>query len=239
MPYRTRRAYRKKAPFKRRATKRTYKRAARRPRATTRSRRYLDPARLPRRLKLVYRDVDVNLDVVASLYQSTHVFRGNSLYDPDVTSVGHQPLGYDQLFPAMYNSYHVTASSIKVFLSSNESVTESGPIRCMLIPSALNTLPTADPLELLGMRGCKVLTLQPTAGKRNVLSSYLTTNTVLGRPTGNDFQAESIYSANPILSWYWHVIVDNTKWSSPAAVRADVQITYYVNASHANLIPPS
>lgn len=43
---------------------------------------------------------------------STYVFRANSIYDPDYTSTGHQPLGYDQL-SALYNHYTVLSSTIK------------------------------------------------------------------------------------------------------------------------------
>jgi hypothetical protein len=37
---------------------------------------------------------------------SDQVFRSNSLFDPDRTNAGHQPLGFDQI-AALYNRYHV------------------------------------------------------------------------------------------------------------------------------------
>lgn len=39
----------------------------------------------------------------------THRFRLNSLYDPDITGIGHKPLQYDQLTPVPYNRYMVHA----------------------------------------------------------------------------------------------------------------------------------
>lgn len=42
----------------------------------------------------------------------SYVFRANSLYDPDYTGVGHQPLGYDQFSP-MYKQYCVVGVKIK------------------------------------------------------------------------------------------------------------------------------
>lgn len=48
------------------------------------------------------------------LYQ----FRGNSLYDPDYTSAGAQPVGFDQ-WSALYTRYRVYEYTMKVRLSSN------------------------------------------------------------------------------------------------------------------------
>lgn len=48
----------------------------------------------------------------------TYVFRANSIYDPDYTGSGHQPLRHDQL-EMLYNHYVVLGSKITVkFLSS-------------------------------------------------------------------------------------------------------------------------
>ncbi len=44
---------------------------------------------------------------------STQVFRANSLYDPDLTGVGHQPMGRDAL-AAAYGHYLVTSAKITV-----------------------------------------------------------------------------------------------------------------------------
>lgn len=43
---------------------------------------------------------------------ATYVLRANSIYDPDYTGLGHQPLGYDQL-AALYNHYTVLSSTVK------------------------------------------------------------------------------------------------------------------------------
>jgi hypothetical protein len=51
-----------------------------------------------------------------------HVFSANGLYDPDITSTGHQPRGFDQLM-AMYDHYVVISSAIRVVGQVISSVT--------------------------------------------------------------------------------------------------------------------
>lgn len=46
---------------------------------------------------------------------TTYVFSCNGLYDPNITSTGHQPHGFDQMM-VNYNNYIVTASAIEVVL---------------------------------------------------------------------------------------------------------------------------
>lgn len=51
----------------------------------------------------------------------THVWSMNGLYDPDVTSTGHQPIGFDQ-YMQMYNHYTVIGARIKAtFLSTTSN----------------------------------------------------------------------------------------------------------------------
>lgn len=61
--------------------------------------------------KLRYVDT-LNLDAGAAGIVS-HVFSANGLFDPDITSTGHQPHYYDE-FSALYNKYRVLSSKIQV-----------------------------------------------------------------------------------------------------------------------------
>lgn len=42
-----------------------------------------------------------------------HTFSANGLFDPDITSTGHQPLMYDE-YSALYKQYRVISSKIKI-----------------------------------------------------------------------------------------------------------------------------
>lgn len=51
-------------------------------------------------------------------------FRANSIYDPDYTGVGHQPMGHDTL-ELLYGRYTVVGSAITVRLTNRNSTAQS------------------------------------------------------------------------------------------------------------------
>jgi len=73
---------------------------------------YLGRQVFPDRLhnKLRYSET-AELTVVSGF--ATLVYRANGMFDPNLTGVGHQPMGYDQL-NALYDHWTVMNSSIKV-----------------------------------------------------------------------------------------------------------------------------
>lgn len=50
-----------------------------------------------------------------------HTFALNDIFDPDVTGVGHQPLGRDE-FAAIYGRYRVTHAKYEVWVASNANL---------------------------------------------------------------------------------------------------------------------
>jgi len=52
-----------------------------------------------------------------------YVYRGNSLFDPDYSSGGHQPSGYN-FWKQAYDRYRVFASRIKIHLISTTTASE-------------------------------------------------------------------------------------------------------------------
>ncbi len=46
-----------------------------------------------------------------------YVYRANSVFDPDLTGTGHQPMGFDQL-AALYNRYRVTAVKYSITIAN-------------------------------------------------------------------------------------------------------------------------
>ncbi len=76
---------------------------------------------LPNKLAIKFRYSDnISLDPVAGGF-ALHVFRATSLFDPDLTGVGHQPNQFDQIMP-LYDHYTVVAAKITVTGSGGDAL---------------------------------------------------------------------------------------------------------------------
>lgn len=56
-----------------------------------------------------------------------HVFNLNSIFDPDRTGTGHQPLGRDQ-YAALYNRYRVLSCRARIIMCINAGILQTEPI---------------------------------------------------------------------------------------------------------------
>lgn len=95
MPYK-RRTYKKKRKYRRK----------RKPMTLMRS-----PVPLKMATKLRYQEtisIDPGLGVVGA-----HIFKANGCYDPNYTSAGHQPRGFDQFVGTLYDHFVVIGSRIR------------------------------------------------------------------------------------------------------------------------------
>lgn len=61
-------------------------------------------------------DMDVSVDGTVG---ANYLFRCNSIFDPDQSGVGHQPMGHDE-YAQFYNNYTVIGSKITVRFVANE-----------------------------------------------------------------------------------------------------------------------
>jgi len=74
---------------------------------------------MPGKLQVVMRySTTVNLSNTLAGTTENYLFRTNSIFDPDFTGIGHQPLGHDQ-WAAFYNRYKVVRSNITCSLLKN------------------------------------------------------------------------------------------------------------------------
>lgn len=68
----------------------------------------------PNKMRVRLKYVDQITLNAAAVSAAIHVFRANSLYDPDYTSTGHQPSNFDKL-ATIYDRYTVTGAFIRVY----------------------------------------------------------------------------------------------------------------------------
>jgi hypothetical protein len=80
------------------------------------------------------------------------------LYDPDITGVGHQPLGFDT-FASVYLDYIVTGSSLEVIGICPSDLTNGAPsaVGVMLSNSSTLAYNAADALMEQGLSNYKVM----------------------------------------------------------------------------------
>lgn len=152
------------------------------------------------------------------------VFRGNSIFDPDLTGVGHQPMAHDQ-WGNLYLRYRVLGSRIKL-TAINEL---ADPTAIQIWPSNDSTIPTNFTDGLEQPRSVAGLLGGATGSDRKTLSASMTTTTIKGsRKLADDQGMEANFGANPAIQWFWTVGVNQLNGGG-ASVECMFEIEYDVD----------
>lgn len=116
-------------------------------------------------------------------------FNLNSLFDPDRTSTGHQPYGFDQL-SALYNRYRVYGCSYVV-----TGYQANNPIRIGVVPSN-SVAALTNMASLIELPRAKFTTQIP-GGPRAQVKGYVDLPSLTGR-TKSQYSADDIYSGTAL-----------------------------------------
>lgn len=196
-----------------------------------------NPSGFPDRLfvKLKYNDtvrVQIGTSPTAGVLS---VWRGNGLFDPDLTYVGHQPYAYD-IWASLYKRYCVYGSKISAQFGA-ENFTSAGTnvngITAFVIPATDSTVVVPATLRELPQARIRQHYFSYTRMPR--ISHYSST----ARATGNSKEVcrtEISYSADvgsdPTRQWYWLVGAQHASLSDLASqainIFMTVTIEYYV-----------
>lgn len=90
------------------------------------------------------------------------VYRMNSIFDPDFTGGGTQPLARDE-FSTFYTNYIVTGCKMITTFRWSSQVSSTGSVVCFAFPNELATAPSSLETKMLRYAG-KWRVLQPNAG---------------------------------------------------------------------------
>lgn len=175
--------------------------------------------------KTKYMDTSISINPGAGGTVASHVIGANCLYDPDITGVGHQPLGFDEMM-AMYDHYTVIGSRIRCWFA-NTDTTQNQLIGIYVSDSSS---PAADPRVIIengmgkynylqeheaGARHTKQITLGHSVKKFNSVSNVLDRADLQGTAT-----------SNPSEKSYFHIWAASTNATDPGAVRLCYEIEY-------------
>jgi len=175
---------------------------------------------------LTYSEFGLNVNSVAGV-PGVRVFDLNSLFDVDVTGIGHQPVGYDQIM-ALYETYTVISAKYKVCMA-----VQSEAVECIFGATATDALTAAtDPRVYLenGMTNWKIVP-KGVSGCVAELAGYVDLAKLHGIPKSvylDDNDYLGFVSTTPNERGFLHVWEVSNNASTSVQATFTIQIEYEV-----------
>lgn len=154
---------------------------------------------------------------------ASHSFRCNSIYDPDSTGVGHQPLGRDEI-SQFYGHYSVLSSKITAYFEWDNSVPNSTTL-CMIAYDGDSTFTPTSIDWCMEYPHTKYSFMTDLAVKPVTLKYGWSLSK---KPKALRSDCKGAVGANPTEQDFWHLIVGNCGGADIANVRVNVRIEYIV-----------
>jgi len=163
----------------------------------------------------------------ADFMGTEYVFRLNSLFDPDLTGVGHQPFGYDQL-TTMYGSYCVTGCMIDITLTEP---TSNDILFCMTAQTGQDTraLTNANVSSCIERQNVLTKYIQTTGQNVAKIRQFIPIHQLVGLPHSfmlYNPEYQALVSVNPVQQCYLRMAVGNMIHSNADNLVAQVVLTY-------------
>lgn len=152
-----------------------------------------------------------------------HAWCANSVYDPDFTGTGHQPLYYDQ-YTAIYDQYVVLGSKITITFANRD--TAKNAIIGIVGEDDGTASPTIDTLMECNN---SISTILPPAGAGTVeLSLTFEPQEVFGVDAKSDGFSQTSVGTSPTEAFYWVMFHVPTDGTSTQTCDCKVEIEYTV-----------
>lgn len=187
-------------------------------------------------IKLRYSE-DINLNAGTSL--GYYDFRANSIYDPNLSGTGHQPLGHDQ-WAYFYDHYVVLGAKIKVTIWQGTSTATDNIFVSLALQDSANTMTNQSMIREQPRSSWSMLTT-PSGGKGM-------------RTLTKKFSAKRFFGAKSILTWdklgasfgynptedaLFRIFYQNATSINSVAISANVVIDYIVLMSEPKVLNQS
>lgn len=170
-----------------------------------------------------YVDKNVVIDPTAGGVPATHVFSLNGLYDPDITGVGHQPIGFDELM-VMYDHYCVIGARVRITFSNT-----SNQYQQLCIAQIKDTATTStESNEIIENGNCKYTTLGALSGGQGNREIVIkaSPSKFFGRNVMEGDKYQGTVSSNPADQLYLHLQCGPLTAVDAGPVYATVDIEY-------------
>lgn len=179
---------------------------------------------LGRSLRTTHRYMEQNITVNPGVggLAAEYFFSANGLYDPNVTGVGHQPLGFDNI-TAFFDHYVVTKAMIRATFHN----TDTTNMQTVGIRIADDSTALASGAEIIENGNVNYATLTPMGGSKDLtmLSMEVEPLSWLGR-SKNSTDVKGTSAANPSEQVMFGVFGFNTTGTDTGAVHVWVDIFY-------------
>lgn len=221
MPKRSRSTFRKRT---RSAKRRKFGRRISR-RALRGTRQRLPGASSSQIVRLKYVDrilLDPAIDTPAS-----HVFRANSIFDPDSSGTGHQPMGHDE-WNTFYTNYLVIGSKIKA--TYFPTATSTGMMGGVLLKSDSTLITNVEQLMEQGLTTPRSLAMA-TGGRPTSVRRGFSPRKFFGVKDLKDNKGAigASFGNNPSNGAFWHVYLNPMDSTTDiASVEVLIEIEYSV-----------
>lgn len=179
-----------------------------------------------------YSSFNTLLNGAVSTFGTEHVFRLNSLFDPDFSVGGHQPYGFDQVTP-IYSRYKVHAVTIEIDFAAPRSMSNA-TVACQLsAPQDGVVLAGTNVTQVYERPNCVLMPLNDTGSQVVRIVKRLDMWDIIGC-TKAQFEADTeqyapLVSANPAKVCFLRLAVSEPTGglASIMSVDAYTRITYH------------
>nr|QTE03423.1 MAG: capsid protein [Phoenicurus auroreus CRESS-DNA-virus sp.] len=161
-----------------------------------------------------------------------NVYRANSVFDPDQSNIGHQPMFFDN-YANIYNNYRVLGSKITVTFTplqdfsdtANNVISTRGPWLIGINGTNATTSYSATPETRMEANDsiCALLNSRQGADGVMTLTDTFNSETTLGRPVQDDVNSAAV-TGNPSQQWYWQPwVADYSGGTSSVVITVDIE----------------
>lgn len=175
--------------------------------------------------------------ILSSTLGSTavQIYSLNSLFDTDVTGVGHQPRYYDTLCgadggSAPYGSYRVITATVSVrFMNNNASTNSIGYVGMRpRLPTATLTSSVAYPNELPHV-SYTMLNVSTGMSNYKVMKRTFKMSTIIGcKDIKDNEDSSAAYNASPVQQVYLDLFYFPRDAATSATIQCDIFLHYNV-----------